>query len=88
MEIIPYNGRIVIKDLPVPETNGMLVIPDSQRDKPVLAEVVRVHDAEYNTGITEGCIVLYKRHAGIEFSGYKVIDSHDIIAKIENYGKA
>lgn len=81
MEIIPGNGKVVIKVLPV-KSRGILEVPASQKDRPTMAMILRIAEGEeyfFEVGDT----VVFNRHAGIEIGEFKLIDYHDIYAKIE-----
>ena len=83
--IIPGTGKVVIKMIPIPERKGGLVVPVSQRDKPMEATVIKIAEGE-KYFFDEGDMIICNRHSGIEIDGFKLIDYYDIYAKITEDG--
>lgn len=66
-------------------TAGGIIIPDTAKEKPMIAEVVSLSNIE-NCEITIGDMVLYKKFSGteIEFEGknYLTVPYAELLAKV------
>lgn len=90
MKIRPIEDHVVVK---VPtgaeeKTVGGIIIPDTAKEKPQLAEVIAVGtDADLQKIVKEGDKVLYGKYAGteIELDGEKllILSKSDILAIVE-----
>lgn len=87
-ELQPLNQNVIL-DLDAEKgeqrTAGGIIIPDTAKEKPLMARVIAVGNVE-NPGIAAGDLVIYKKYAGteIEFEGrkYLFIPYADILAKV------
>lgn len=73
MAISPLDDRVVLKPL-LEEAKGVIVIPDSAKEKPTKGEVIAVGPGRWEkgarvpTGIEVGQVVLYGQYAGIPYT--------------------
>lgn len=87
-EIQPVNQHVVI-DITIEKkeqrTAGGIIIPDTSREKPLMAPVVAVGIME-NAEVSAGDIVIFKPYSGteIDFEGrrFLILPYADILAKL------
>lgn len=87
-EIQPVNQQVVI-DITIEKkeqrTAGGIIIPDTSREKPLMAPVVAVGIME-NAEVSAGDIVIFKPYSGteIDFEGrrFLILPYADILAKL------
>ena len=96
MTIKPIGLRVLTKRVEVEEqkTSSGLVLPDSAKEKPEIAEVVAVGDGVDAEGkqcdmlVQVGDKVIISKYAGtkvtLEDIEYTLIDRDDILAKVED----
>lgn len=91
MTLKPLDDRVVI--VPTSETEekkvGGIIIPDSAKEKPQIAEVVAIGtDEDLKEILKIGDKVLYAKYGGteIELEGkkYLIVGRNDILAIMEN----
>lgn len=90
MKLRPIEDRVVVKvhDAKLEKTIGGIIIPDSAKEKPQMAEIVAVGtDEEMLKLVKIGDMVLYGKYAGteIELDGEKllILSKSDILAIVE-----
>ena len=89
MKIKPLDDRVLIKSLPEEEkTSGGIIIPDSAKEKPRVAEVIAVGtDEELQEIIKVGMKVLFGKYSGEEIKvdgdDYTLLQRSDILAIVE-----
>ena len=89
MKIKPLDDRVLIKSLPEEEkTSGGIIIPDSAKEKPRVAEVIAVGtDEELQEIIQVGVKVLFGKYSGEEIKvdgeDYTLLQRSDILAIVE-----
>ena len=94
MKIKPLGDRVVIKNLEAEETTkGGIILTNSAKEKPVMAEVLavgpggNVDGKEITMHVAEGQKVIYSKYAGTEvkLDGEEVIivRQSDILAVVE-----
>ena len=94
MKIKPLGDRVVIKNLEAEETTkGGIILTNSAKEKPVMAEVLavgpggNVDGKEIKMNVKEGQKVIYSKYAGTEvkLDGQEVIivRQSDILAVVE-----
>lgn len=95
MKIKPLGLRVLIKMIDVDEdnkTDSGLILPDSAKEKPEIAEVVAVGDGVTDEGkfdmlVEVGDKVIAKKYAGtditIDDQEYTLLDRDDILATVE-----
>ncbi len=89
MKIKPLDDRILIKALPEEEkTAGGIIIPDTAKEKPRVAEVVAVGtDEDLKEVISVGMKVLFGKYSGEEIKvdgeEYTLLQRSDVLAIVE-----
>ena len=89
MTVKPLGERLLIKPIKEEEkkSEGGIVLPDSAKEKPQKAEVVAIGDKVEDLDLKVGDKVIFSKYAGTEIKideeDYIIIDSSDILAKIE-----
>ncbi len=93
MKLRPLGDRLVIKKVEAEEkTKSGIVLPDSAKDAPLIAEVVAIgeaisEDRENKAGIELGDKVIFSEYAGteVDLEGEKVtiLKLEDILAVVE-----
>ena len=95
MKIKPLGDRVVIKNLEAEETTkGGIILTNSAKEKPVMAEVLavgpggNVDGKEIKMNVKEGQKVIYSKYAGTEVKlgedKYIVVKQNDILAVVED----
>ena len=94
MKIKPLGDRVVIKNLEAEETTrGGIILTNSAKEKPVMAEVLavgpggNVDGKEIVMHVAEGQKVIYSKYAGtevkLEGEEYVIVRQSDILAVVE-----
>ena len=94
MKIKPLGDRVVIKNLEAEETTrGGIILTNSAKEKPVMAEVLavgpggNVDGKEITMNVTVGQKVIYSKYAGTEVKldgeEYIIVRQGDILAVVE-----
>ena len=94
MKIKPLGDRVVIKNLEAEETTrGGIILTNSAKEKPVMAEVLavgpggNVDGKEIVMHVAEGQKVIYSKYAGTEVKldgeEVKIVSQKDILAVVE-----
>ena len=94
MTMKPLGDRVVIKNLEAEETTkGGIILTNSAKEKPVMAEVVavgpggNVDGKEIVMNVTVGDKVIYSKYAGTEIKldgkKYIIVRQSDILAIVE-----
>ena len=94
MKIKPLGDRVVIKNLEVEETTrGGIILTNSAKEKPVMAEVLavgpggNVDGKEITMHVSVGEKVIYSKYAGTEVKldgeEYIIVRQSDILAVVE-----
>ena len=94
MKIKPLGDRVVIKNLEAEETTrGGIILTNSAKEKPVMAEVLavgpggNVDGKEITMNVTVGEKVIYSKYAGTEVKldgeEYIIVRQGDILAVVE-----
>ena len=94
MKIKPLGDRVVIKNLEAEETTkGGIILTNSAKEKPVMAEVLavgpggNVDGKEIKMNVKEGQKVIYSKYAGTEvkLDGKEmiIVRQNDILAIVE-----
>ena len=94
MKIKPLGDRVVIKNLEAEETTkGGIILTNSAKEKPVMAEVLavgpggNVDGKEIKMHVKEGQKVIYSKYAGTEVKldgeEYIIVRQSDILAVVE-----
>ncbi|MCX7696996.1 MAG: co-chaperone GroES [Bacteroidales bacterium] len=86
-ELQPINQNVLLdlSDRKEEKTSGGIIIPDTAKEKPIMAKVVAISNID-NLEISVGDTVVFKKYSGteIEFEGkkYLLIPYADILAKV------
>ncbi len=90
MKLRPIEDRVVVKLSTEAEEKkiGGIIIPDTAKEKPQMAEVIAVGtDEDLKKAVKVGDMVLYGKYAGteIELDGvkYLILSKSDILAIVE-----
>ncbi|MBR1560628.1 MAG: co-chaperone GroES [Clostridia bacterium] len=94
MKIKPLGDRVVIKNLEAEETTrGGIILTNSAKEKPVMAEVLavgpggNVDGKEIVMHVAEGQKVIYSKYAGTEVKldgeEFIIVRQSDILAVVE-----
>ena len=94
MKIKPLGDRVVIKNLEAEETTkGGIILTNSAKEKPVMAEVLavgpggNVDGKEITMNVSVGQKVIYSKYAGTEVKldgeEYIIVRQSDILAVVE-----
>lgn len=89
MKLKPIEDHVVVKTETVQEKKvGGIIIPDTAKEKPQMAEVIAVGtDEDLQKIVKVGDMVLYGKYAGteIELDGEKllILSKSDILAIVE-----
>ena len=94
MKIKPLGDRVVIKNLEAEETTkGGIILTNSAKEKPVMAEVLavgpggNVDGKEIKMNVKEGQKVIYSKYAGTEVKidgqNLIIVRQSDILATVE-----
>lgn len=89
MKLKPIEDHVVVKTETVQEKKvGGIIIPDTAKEKPQMAEVIAVGtDEDLQKIVKVGNMVLYGKYAGteIELEGEKllILSKSDILAIVE-----
>ena len=94
MKIKPLGDRVVIKNLEAEETTkGGIILTNSAKEKPVMAEVLavgpggNVDGKEIKMNVVVGQKVIYSKYAGTEVKldgeEYIIVRQSDILAVVE-----
>ena len=94
MKIKPLGDRVVIKNLEAEETTrGGIILTNSAKEKPVMAEVLavgpggNVDGKEIVMHVAEGQKVIYSKYAGtevkLEGEEYIIVRQSDILAVVD-----
>lgn len=88
MKVKPLGERLLIKPIiEEKKTAGGIVLPDAAKEKPMKAEIVEVGKLPEDCQLKVGDKVIFNKYSGteikIEEQEYIIIDSNDILAKIE-----
>lgn len=90
MKLRPIEDRVVVKlqSATQEKTVGGIIIPDTAKEKPLMAEVIAVGtDEELQKIVKIGDMVLYGKYSGteVEVDGEKllILSKSDILAIVE-----
>jgi chaperonin GroES len=94
MQIKPLGARVLIKEIEnVETTKSGIVIPDTAKEKPNMAEVIAVGAGEVKDGkaipmdVQKGERIIFSKYAGTEIKmaneKYLLIKQDDILAVID-----
>lgn len=84
MKIQPYGNRILVKPQEASTKKGNIYLPDSEKEKKSIGEVIEVSTDIQS--IKKGETVIYGKYSGDELEEgnqkYVLLDKDDILAKV------
>ena len=89
MKFKPLGERALVKMKEREETTASgIVLPDTAKEKPQMAEVVAVGQFEDGQKINEGDTIVFAKYAGTEIrldeEDYMILDADDILGVVED----
>jgi chaperonin GroES len=88
----PLGERALVKTVEREETTASgIVLPDTAKEKPQMAEVVAVGEFENGVKVSEGDVIVFAKYSGTEIKldgeDYMILDADDILGIVEDYPK-
>ena len=92
MKFRPLGERALVKTVEREETTASgIVLPDTAKEKPQMAEVIAVGEAEDGVKVTQGDVIVFAKYSGTEIrldnEDYLILDADDILGVVEDYPK-
>jgi chaperonin GroES len=89
MKFKPLGERALVKIVEREEqTASGIVLPDTAREKPQMAEIVAVGVFEDGIEVSEGDVIVFAKYSGTEINlegdDYMILDADDILGIVEN----
>jgi chaperonin GroES len=88
MRFRPLGERALVKVVEREErTSSGIVLPDTAKEKPQMAEVVAVGNIEDGVEVNEGDTIVFAKYSGTEITldgeDYMILDADDILGVVE-----
>ena len=88
MKFKPLGERALVKIVEREETTPSgIVLPDTAREKPQMAEVIAVGEAD-DVKVSQGDVIVFAKYSGTEITldgeDYMILDADDILGVVEN----
>jgi len=92
MKFRPLGERALVKMVEREETTASgIVLPDTAKEKPQMAEVIAVGESEDGVKVNQGDIIVFAKYSGTEIrldnEDYLILDADDILGVVEDYPK-
>ena len=92
MKFRPLGERALVKAVEREETTESgIVLPDTAKEKPQMAEVISVGEFENGVKVSEGDVIVFAKYSGTEIrldnEDYLILDADDILGVVEDYPK-
>ena len=92
MQFRPLGERALVKMVAREETTASgIVLPDTAKEKPQMAEVIAVGESEDGVKVNQGDVIVFARYSGTEIrldnEDYLILDADDILGVVEDYPK-
>lgn len=92
MKFKPLGERALVKAIEREETTvSGIVLPDTAKEKPQMAEVIEVGEFENGVKVNPGDVVVFAKYSGTEITlegeDYMILDADDILGVVEDYPK-
>ncbi len=92
MKFRPLGERALVKTVEREETTASgIVLPDTAKEKPQMAEVISVGEFENGAKVSEGDVIVFAKYSGTEIrldnEDYLILDADDILGVVEDYPK-
>ena len=89
MRFRPLGERALVKVVEREErTSSGIVLPDTAKEKPQMAEVVAVGEIEDGVEVNEGDVIVFAKYSGTEITldgeDYMILDADDILGVVED----
>jgi chaperonin GroES len=92
MKFRPLGERALVKTVEREETTESgIVLPDTAKEKPQMAEIISVGEFENGVKVSEGDVIVFAKYSGTEIrldnEDYLILDADDILGVVEDYPK-
>jgi chaperonin GroES len=92
MKFRPLGERALVKTVEREETTASgIVLPDTAKEKPQMAEVIAVGETENGVKVNQGDVIVFAKYSGTEIrldnEDYLILDADDILGVVEDYPK-
>jgi chaperonin GroES len=92
MQFRPLGERALVKMVEREETTASgIVLPDTAKEKPQMAEVIAVGETEDGVKVNQGDVIVFAKYSGTEIrldnEDYLILDADDILGVVEDYPK-
>ena len=92
MKFKPLGERALVKVVEREETTTSgIVLPDTAKEKPQMAEVIAIGETEDGVKVNEGDVIVFAKYSGTEIrldnEDYLILDADDILGVVEDYPK-
>ena len=92
MQFRPLGERALVKMVEREETTASgIVLPDTAKEKPQMAEVIAVGEDEDGVKVNQGDVIVFAKYSGTEIrldnEDYLILDADDILGVVEDYPK-
>jgi chaperonin GroES len=92
MKFRPLGERALVKAVEREETTASgIVLPDTAKEKPQMAEVIAVGETENGVKVNQGDVIVFAKYSGTEIrldnEDYLILDADDILGVVEDYPK-
>ena len=92
MQFRPLGERALVKMVEREETTASgIVLPDTAKEKPQMAEVIAVGETEDGVKVNQGDVIVFAKSSGTEIrldnEDYLILDADDILGVVEDYPK-
>ncbi len=92
MKFRPLGERALVKTVEREETTASgIVLPDTAKEKPQMAEVISVGEFENGVKVNQGDVIVFAKYSGTEIrldnEDYLILDADDILGVVEDYPK-
>ena len=90
MKFRPLGERALVKTVEREETTESgIVLPDTAKEKPQMAEIISVGEFENGVKVSEGDVIVFAKYSGTEIrldnEDYLILDADDILGVVEDY---
>jgi chaperonin GroES len=92
MKFRPLGERALVRMVEREETTASgIVLPDTAKEKPQMAEVISVGEFENGVKVNQGDVIVFAKYSGTEIrldnEDYLILDADDILGVVEDYPK-
>ncbi|CAN5876530.1 co-chaperone GroES [soil metagenome] len=88
MKFKPLGERALVKMVEREQTTTSgIVLPDTAKEKPQMAEVIAVGEFENGVRVSEGDVIVFAKYSGTEIKlegdDFMILDADDILGVVE-----